>query len=101
MTKVLLVDDEDPVRTVIALLLGYQGYEIIEAGYGKAGYAKAVEEQPDIILLDLMMPVMDGFDGQAKGHARDPAHSGDNSHGQDRCRVGETVRELRGRGLHK
>ena len=62
MTKVLLVDDEDQVRGVIALLLRHQGYEIIESGYGKDGYAKAVDEIPDIILLDLMMPVMDGFE---------------------------------------
>ena len=61
MTKVLVIEDEQVVRQVVNRLLTIEGYEVIEAPYGQAGYRMAVSEKPDIILLDLMMPVMDGF----------------------------------------
>ena len=61
MIKVLVIEDEDVVRQVVVRLLTIQGYQVIEAPYGQAGYQMAIAEQPDIILLDLMMPVMDGF----------------------------------------
>ena len=61
MTKVLVIDDEQVVRQVVNRLLTIEGYQIIEAPYGQAGYQMAVSEKPNIILLDLMMPVMDGF----------------------------------------
>jgi len=61
MTKVLVIDDEQVVRQVVNRLLTGEGYEVIEAPFGPAGYQMAVSEKPNIILLDLMMPVMDGF----------------------------------------
>jgi flagellar protein FlaH len=61
MIKILVIEDEDVVRQVVVRLLTTQGYQVIEAAYGQAGYQMAIAEQPDIILLDLMMPVMDGF----------------------------------------
>jgi len=62
MTKVLVIEDEQLVRQVVKRLLTIEGYEVIEAPYGQAGYQMAVSEKPNIILLDLMMPVMDGFE---------------------------------------
>lgn len=62
MTKILVAEDELAVRQVIRLLLAAQGYEIIEAADGGSAYDKVVSEKPDIILLDVMMPVMNGFD---------------------------------------
>ena len=61
MTKVLVIDDEQVVRHVVNRLLTGEGYQVIEAPYGQAGYQLAISEKPNIILLDLMMPVMDGF----------------------------------------
>ena len=70
MAKVLIIEDEVQVRHVVRLLLMAEGYEVVEAAYGQAGYSKAISEEPDLILLDLMMPVMDGFDvlGKLKGN---------------------------------
>lgn len=62
MAKVLIIEDEVQVRHVVRLLLTEEGYEVVEAAYGQAGCSKAVSEKPDLILLDLIMPVMDGFD---------------------------------------
>ena len=61
MTKVLVIEDEQLVRQVVNRLLTTEGYEVIEAPHGQAGYQMAVSDKPNIILLDLMMPVMDGF----------------------------------------
>ena len=62
MPKILIVDDEDAIRNVVRLLLIQEGYDVIEAAYGQSGYSKAESEKPDLVLLDLMMPVMDGFE---------------------------------------
>ena len=61
MTKVLVIEDEQLVRQLVSRLLTAEGYEVVEAPYGQAGYQMAISEKPNIILLDLMMPVMDGF----------------------------------------
>ena len=61
MTKVLVVDDDSGVRSAINRILTMRGYEVSEAEYGQAGFGQAASDKPDIILLDLMMPVMDGF----------------------------------------
>ena len=66
MTKVLVIEDEKLVRRMVSRLLTGEGYEVIEAPYGRAGYQMAVSEKPHIILLDLMMPVMDGFEVLSK-----------------------------------
>ena len=62
MTKVLVIADDDVVRDVIMRLLYRRGYEVVEAAFGQDGCSKAASEKPQIILLDLMMPVMDGFE---------------------------------------
>ena len=61
MTKVLVIDDDSMVRETVVRLLILEGYQVIEAAYGQEGYADAISEQPNIILLDLNMPIMDGF----------------------------------------
>ena len=59
--KVLVVDDEADVRYVTQLSLGrVGGMTVIEASSGEEGLARARSEQPDFILLDMMMPGMDG-----------------------------------------
>ena len=62
MTKVLVIDDDSMVRETVVRLLILEGYQVIESAYGQAGYAAAISESPNIILLDLNMPIMDGFE---------------------------------------
>jgi CheY-like chemotaxis protein len=58
---ILIIDDEDDIREVAALSLeSVAGWEVIKASSGAQGLARAVEHQPDAILLDVMMPGMDG-----------------------------------------
>ncbi|MGI8425787.1 MAG: response regulator [Actinomycetota bacterium] len=58
--KVLLVEDNSSVRELIHVLLEGEGYEIIEAVDGFDGLVKAESDQPDLMILDLMMPDLDG-----------------------------------------
>ena len=74
MTHILVVDDDAGIRVVVTRLLARAGYEVTEAAYGQAGYQIAVSENPNLILLDLMMPVMDGFEVLSK-LKRNPATS--------------------------
>ena len=62
MPKILVVDDEPHIREVVRRFLTPEGYDVIEAGDGGAALEKACQELPDIVLLDLTMPVMDGFE---------------------------------------
>jgi CheY-like chemotaxis protein len=59
--RILIIDDEEDIREVAALSLeSVAGWEVILAGSGAQGLARAIEHQPDAILLDVMMPGMDG-----------------------------------------
>jgi DNA-binding response OmpR family regulator len=60
--KILLVEDEKDISDAIAEALTTAGYEVSTAENGQAGLKLALEEHPDLILLDLMMPVMDGHE---------------------------------------
>jgi two-component system nitrogen regulation response regulator NtrX len=56
MPSVLIVDDEPNIRRMIGALLGAEGYEVRDAPDGASGLQRAVESEPDVLLLDLMMP---------------------------------------------
>ncbi len=58
--KVLLVEDNSSVRELIHVLLEGEGYQIVEAADGSDGLEKAQNERPDLMILDLMMPDVDG-----------------------------------------
>jgi two-component system alkaline phosphatase synthesis response regulator PhoP len=58
--KVLAVDDEDDVRRLIQVKLKKAGFEVITAVNGEEGVALAKSEQPDVVIMDWMMPKMDG-----------------------------------------
>jgi two-component system cell cycle response regulator DivK len=60
--KILIVEDNEKNRTLVKDVLEYHGYEVIEAGNGKEGIKIAKENNPDLILMDIQMPVMSGFD---------------------------------------
>src|ERR671939_28491 len=61
MTRVLVVDDEAPIRLLCRVNLEAEGMEALEAGDGDSGLEKARSERPDVILLDVMMPGRDGW----------------------------------------
>ena len=62
MPLILVVDDNPDVRLALSTLLEDEGYEVSEASDGDLGLDAARERKPDLILLDLMMPRMDGFE---------------------------------------
>lgn len=60
--KTILVADDDPVgRELIREILELQGYRVIEAGDGSVALSSIQAAQPDLVLLDIQMPVLDGF----------------------------------------
>jgi DNA-binding response OmpR family regulator len=62
MSRILIIEDETPMRTALADVLEAEGYRALTAADGEAGLRKALEEKPDLILLDIMMPKLDGFE---------------------------------------
>lgn len=62
MTRILVADDEPHIRKLVSFTLGNRGYEVIEAVDGGEAVEIAIREVPDLILLDVMMPVMTGYD---------------------------------------
>ena len=67
---ILCIEDEPEMIDLIRLILGRRGFEVAGAGGGKEGLEKVRQELPDLVLLDLMMPVMDGFDFLMEMRAR-------------------------------
>ncbi len=60
--KVLVADDEKDIRRLISFTLERSGFEVVEAIDGKQALETALQIKPDIILLDVMMPQMDGYE---------------------------------------
>ncbi|MFB3123837.1 MAG: response regulator [Candidatus Binatia bacterium] len=60
MKKALIVEDHPDLLHILTLKLEMLGFAVISANNGKQGVAKAIEENPDLILMDIRMPVMDG-----------------------------------------
>ena len=61
MTKVLVIDDEEPIRLLCRVNLQLEDMEVLEAADGPTGLDQAREHRPDVILLDVMMPGLDGW----------------------------------------
>ena len=72
MARVLIVDDELDIRETIAELLRLEGHEPFEAADGEQALVRCRQLRPDLVLLDLMMPGMNGWDFR-KAQLRDPA----------------------------
>src|SRR5690606_8188664 len=62
MTKILLVEDDKSLREIYGVRLLAEGYEIVSAGDGEEALALAIKERPDLIVSDVMMPKISGFD---------------------------------------
>lgn len=62
MATILLIDDEDSLRSVLRLVLQDDGHEVLEAGDGRAGLEMYRQHQADLVITDLAMPEMNGLD---------------------------------------
>ena len=60
--RILVIEDTEDNRTIIRDLLTSAGYEMIEAVTGEEGVAMAAEHKPDLILMDIQLPVIDGYE---------------------------------------
>lgn len=60
--KILIVDDEEDILNFLELVLREKGYEVVTAGSGHDALTRAQLERPDLVLLDIMMPQMDGWE---------------------------------------
>src|SRR5579859_665002 len=66
MTRILVVEDNPDKRILITDILSALDYEVVLAGDGEEGVAKAGSEHPDLILLDMSLPIMDGWTAARK-----------------------------------
>ena len=71
MSRILVVDDEPHIRRLITFSLQKAGHEVFEAGDGVLAQDLAAEHQPDLILMDVMMPIMTGYEAIEKLKAND------------------------------
>ncbi|MET0851640.1 MAG: response regulator transcription factor [Candidatus Rokuibacteriota bacterium] len=71
-SRVLIVEDEPDIRDLLAFHLGREGYQVWTAASGADGFRMAVRERPDLVLLDLMLPELDGLE-VCRRLRRDPA----------------------------
>lgn len=62
MSKILIVEDERKIARFLELELTHEGYSVITAGDGRDGLQKALDEQPDLLILDLMLPELSGIE---------------------------------------
>jgi len=63
---ILVVDDQTDLRQLTADLLSCNGYDVVQAGHGREAIAKLSEHSPDLVVLDLNMPIMDGWQFRAE-----------------------------------
>ena len=73
MTHVLVVDDEPALLRTLVLNLSHRGYDVTSAVTGRSAVAQAVARPPDLLVLDLGLPDIDGLDVIKQVHARVPA----------------------------
>ena len=71
--RILIVEDEKNIVDILSFNLGREGYETMEAYDGQTGLQLALEQDPDLVLLDLMLPKMNGFDVCRSLRAREEA----------------------------
>jgi len=62
MSKILIVDDDEGIISILKEILTRKNYEVVSANNGQEGYEKAKETIPDLAIVDIMMPVMNGYD---------------------------------------
>ncbi len=60
--RILVVEDTEDNRQILRDLLSHAGFELVEAGDGERGVALAAETKPDLILMDMQLPIIDGYE---------------------------------------
>ena len=60
--RILVVEDQEDLREIARLALEGAGYEVVEAATGAGGITKAETEHPDLVLMDIQLPVLDGYE---------------------------------------
>ena len=73
--RVLVVDDDESIRNIVTLFLTDEGYEVLAVAHGQAALDALNRFTPDVILLDLRMPVMDGWEFARLYHTLPPPHA--------------------------
>ena len=99
MDKVLLINDEPSLRGLLAGILQQKGYEVVLAENGKQGVAQFRREQPDVTVVDLKTPGMDGLTVLKALQAVDPKSPVVIFTGADQENMDEAIRALGGRAL--
>ncbi len=75
MTKILIVEDDEMNRDMLSRRLIRRGYEVLVAEDGAEGVWKAIKEQPDVILMDMSLPTVDGWEATRRIKASPEARS--------------------------
>lgn len=72
MSRILIAEDEKDIRELIAITLQFAGFEVISTANGEEAFRAAIKESPDLLLLDVRMPRMNGYDvcRQVKSHPK-------------------------------
>jgi two-component system chemotaxis response regulator CheY len=73
--RILVVDDDDSIRQIVSLFLEDEGFRVVTVPNGQAALDVVATYQPDIILLDLRMPVMDGYEFVRRYRSGPPPHA--------------------------
>jgi CheY-like chemotaxis protein len=73
--RILIVDDDETIRQLVNICLSDEGYEVTEASNGETALASVADSTPDLILLDLRMPVMNGWEFARRYRALPGAHA--------------------------
>ncbi len=100
MARILVVDDEPDVILLCRVNLQHAGYDVLEASDGEQGLALALSELPDAIVLDLMLPLMDGYGvlDRLRADERTRTIPGPGAHGEG---AAGGPRSLLGTGSHR
>ena len=92
MSKLLIVDDESAIRTLIVKYATYEGYEVEEAENGMQAVEKCKKEDYSLVILDIMMPELDGFSAGREIKKLHPNLPGErNTTGSTALRSGQTI----------
>ena len=99
--RILVVEDQEDNRRIIRDLLTSVGYELIEALDGEAGVRLAESERPDLILMDIQLPVLDGYEATRRIKAEPRAARTSRSSSSPPTRLSGDDAEGDGRGLRR